>query len=112
MPVYGDTLAEISESFYIQLSDSKGATIADGTGVVTILDTTPRMSISTHRLRRGRDDLHGHPLGTVPDVFTVNYTTGDYEAFAGQDYVATSGTLTFAPARRRRPSRCNLGQRR
>jgi hypothetical protein len=29
---------------------------------------------------------------------TVDYSTADGTAVAGRDYVATSGTLTFAPA--------------
>jgi beta-glucanase (GH16 family) len=31
------------------------------------------------------------------DTVTVNYATADSSAFAGQDYTATSGTLTFLP---------------
>ncbi len=36
-------------------------------------------------------------VGAGPDVVTVNYATSDGTATAGQDYTATSGTLTFGP---------------
>ncbi|MGH7139811.1 MAG: Calx-beta domain-containing protein, partial [Pirellulales bacterium] len=35
--------------------------------------------------------------GPVPGTTTVNYSTADGTARAGRDYVAASGTLTFAP---------------
>jgi hypothetical protein len=51
----------------------------------------------------------GGSQGTV----TVQYTTRDGSATAGADYVTTTGTLTFAPARRRRtcPSCCAVTAR-
>ncbi|MEG3439826.1 Calx-beta domain-containing protein [Pannus brasiliensis CCIBt3594] len=33
----------------------------------------------------------------VSDTVTVNYSTADNTAIAGRDYIATAGTLTFAP---------------
>lgn len=105
--VYGDQAPEANESFSFRLSNPKGATIADGTGFVTIVDSLPRLSI-TSLSGMSEGDLMtltvtlSAPLDTT---FTVDFATADYTtdpqmldaAFAGQDYVATSGTLTFAP---------------
>ena len=46
----------------------------------------------------------GGPTGQASNgTVTVNYATANGTATAGADYVASSGTLTFAPARRSRP---------
>ena len=101
VPVYGDRLGEHNETFFVNLSGAKGAKIADRQGVVTILDDEPRI-----RIENGfRDEYSGTgllPLAvrlSVPsdEVVTVNFATADGTALAGSDYVATSGTLTFAP---------------
>jgi len=39
---------------------------------------------------------------------TVNFATADGSAFAGSDYVATSGTLTFAPGTTTQPVTVNV----
>jgi len=36
----------------------------------------------------------------MDDSVTVDYTTADGTAHSGDDYVSTSGTLTFAPHER------------
>jgi hypothetical protein len=98
VPVYGDQVPEFDESFAVRLSNSKGATIADGVGFVTIADNSPRLSISSEFGSEGDVMTFtvslSAPLGTA---FTVNFATVDSYAIAGEDYVATSGTLTFAP---------------
>jgi chitinase len=102
VPVRGDRVAEWDEYFTVQLSNPKGAKIAQGTAYVTIADDEPH--ISTY-------DVWGSEgnAGTTPFTFTVwlsqpydlpvtvNYTTSDGTASAGSDYTATAGTLTFAP---------------
>jgi Calx-beta domain len=98
VPVYGDQVPEFDETFSVRLSNPKGATIADGVGVVTIADNSPRLSISSEFESEGGVMTFtvslSAPLGTA---FTVDFTTVDSYAVAGEDYVATSGTLTFAP---------------
>ena len=103
--VTGDRLAEPNETFAVNLSAPTNATIADGQGVGTILDNEPRISISDVTKTEGKknqDDavhLHGHALGrlrpggdgVVPAPSNGTATTGD------SDYVAKTGTLTFAP---------------
>jgi hypothetical protein len=100
IPVKGDRLAELEESFIVTLQSAKNAKIGRGQGTVTILDDEPRLSIS------GAADYEGNS-GTKSFVFTVSleraydqqvtvdYATQDYTAFAGVDYLSTSGPLTF-----------------
>ena len=104
MIVNGDRLGESNETFFVNLSNATNATIADGQGVGTIVDDEPR---DQHQRRdqgggqEGANDpvhIHGHAFGrlrpagddVVPAV-NGTATTGD------SDYIAKSGTLTFAP---------------
>ena len=102
VPVIGDRLVESDETFFIKLHDATRAKIADGRGVVTIMDDEPRLNISDVQAMEGSS-------GPTPFAFTVslsaaydlpvtvNYTTSDGSATAGSDYTAASGTLVFAP---------------
>jgi large repetitive protein len=103
VPIRGDRIPEADRYFSVQLSNSKGgAKIADGVGLVTIVDDEPRLSINDVSALEGNS-------GTTPFAFTVSlsaaydvpvtvhYTTADGSASAGVDYVAQSGTLTFEP---------------
>ena len=108
VPVRGDRLAETDEFFFVNLNRAQNATIADGQGGVTILDYLPRLGISGAYVSEGD---FGTTLMTFTvsleahdETVTVNFATQDgwregwsNDAIAGQDYVATSGTLTFAP---------------
>lgn len=104
VPVYGDQILEQNESFYVQLLNYKGAMIADNHGVVTIVDSTPRLFIGATGGDEGSVFTFTVSLSAALDMpFTVDFATGDIHsdwpgyADAGLDYVATSGTLTFAP---------------
>jgi hypothetical protein len=103
VPVNGDRRGEPNESFFVKLSGAKNATIADAQGVVTIVDDEPRLGIS------GAAAMEGNTGATI-FTFTVRlsaaydqavnvfYATRDGSATtADNDYVPTSGTLTFAP---------------
>src|SRR5262245_55451588 len=98
VPVYGDQIPEQNESFYVGLSNAKGATIADGYGVVSIVDTSPRLSITASAGDEGSVITFTVSLSAALDMpFTVDFATGDTiyadgpgYADAGQDYVATS----------------------
>lgn len=104
--VKGDTVTEGNETFTIRLANASGATIADGsaTGTITNDDTAPALpalSVADVSLREGNS-------GTAEMMFivtldkaatgpvTVNYATANGTATAGSDYVALTGTLTFA----------------
>jgi hypothetical protein len=102
--VIGDRLAEPDETFFVKLSGARNAKTdaAYATGVVTIVDDEPRITI-------GGVASYRADSGTTPFTFTVNlsaaydqavtvnYAAGDGTAVAGVDYLAASGTLTFAP---------------
>lgn len=105
--VIGDTKAESDETFSLGLLSATGAAVDRGSKVVafTILDddTPPAISVDNVTLTEG--DSGSAPLTfTVTlnkawsQAITVAYATRDGSAtVADVDYVATSGTLTFAP---------------
>lgn len=98
VPVFGDQLPEYNETFNVRLFGAKGAAIADGVGIVTIADPSPRLSISSEFGSEGDVMTFTVTLSAALDTaFTVDFATLDSYAIAGEDYVATSGTLTFAP---------------
>ena len=105
--INGDTTAESNENFNVNLSNAvgSGATIADGTGVGTILDddvaaTVGNISIDDVTVTEGNS---GTKLATFTvsrtgtAAFSVDYATANGSATAGSDYVAVpSTTLNFA----------------
>ena len=99
--VRGDRLGEVNENFFVKLSGAKNAKISDVQGVVTIVDNEPRISIGDVS---GVDGNSGTTLFTFTvslsaaydEAVTIDFATADGTAKAGYDYVATSGTLTFA----------------
>jgi len=98
VPVYGDQVPEQNENFSVRLSNNKGAPLADGLGVVTILDNSPRLTVSSEAGDEGGVMTFTVTLSApLATEFTVDFATSDGDALAGEDYVATSGTLTFAP---------------
>ncbi|PPT95983.1 autotransporter outer membrane beta-barrel domain-containing protein [Xanthomonas arboricola pv. arracaciae] len=102
--VNGDTLSEPDETFFVNISNVTGASVADAQGQGTIVndDALPALSIDDVSVNEGNS-------GTTTATFTVslsaasgqtvsvNYATANGTATAGSDYVARSGTLTFAP---------------
>jgi hypothetical protein len=104
VPVLGDTLDEVDETFTVNLSGAVNAIIADATGVATILDDDPPPALTINDVTV--TETNG---GSIPATFTVtlsaasgktvtvDYATADGTATAGSDYTTTNGTLTFAP---------------
>ena len=97
----GDYEREPNETFVVNLSDQVGATIADGQGIGTIVndDQGGAFRFNSAEYTAGEP---GGPLtvtvqrtGGLASNVTVNYATSNGTAIAGQDYTATSGTLTF-----------------
>jgi chitinase len=102
VPILGDRLIEANEKFSVQLSNSKGASIADGLGVVTIVDNEPRVGISNPTLLEGDSGEATMTFSVTLQIaydlpVTVNYETGDGTATPGDDYTVASGTVTIAP---------------
>jgi hypothetical protein len=106
--VSGDTTVEPNETFVVNLSGVSGATIADaqGQGMIVNDDVTPppplpTVSIDDVSVNEGNAGTSAATftvtLSAAPSgIVTVNYATADATATGGGDYVAGSGTLTFA----------------
>ncbi len=104
VPVTGDALDELNETFVLNLTSPTNATIAVGQGLGTITDNdpTPKLSIENITVQEGNS-------GTVEMIFkvklsaasglpvTVSYATANGTATDGNDYTSTSGSLTFDP---------------
>ncbi len=100
VPVIGDRLGEPNETFFVNLSGAKKATIADGQGVVTIVDDDTRINISDVSRVEGNSGTTEFKFTVTLAVastatVTVNYATANGTATAGSDYVARTGTLTI-----------------
>lgn len=101
--VRGDTLDEANETFLVNLSTPLNATIADAQGIGTITDNDPVPGLSIGNVTVTEVDA-----GTVNATLTVklsaasgkgvtvNYATANGTASSSGDYVAKSGTLSFA----------------
>jgi hypothetical protein len=101
--VKGDRIDELDENFFVNLTGATNGAIADSqaVGIITDNDVPPQITIGDRTLIEGND-------GTLNMVFTVtldsaselpvsvNYSTADGAAKAGNDYLAAAGTLTFA----------------
>jgi hypothetical protein len=102
--VIGDRLAEANETFAVNLSAPTNATIADGQGAGTIMDDEPRISIGTVSKLEGKKNQTTQFTFTVTlsaaydQAVTMSYRTVNGTATTSDgDYVAKTGTLTFAP---------------
>lgn len=101
--VNGDTLTEADDTFFVQLSGSTNATIADGQGTGTIANDDPLPSLSITNVRLAEGDS-----GSKTATFTVtlsnpseqavvaDFATADQTAISGSDYTSVQGTLQFA----------------
>ncbi|HEL4298017.1 TPA: autotransporter domain-containing protein [Stenotrophomonas maltophilia] len=102
--INGDTLHELNEDFFVNVTNVSGATLTDGQGRGTIIndDAAPSLSIADINVTEGNS-------GTTPAVLTVTlsaasalpvqvqYATANVTAVAPTDYTAASGTLSFPP---------------
>ena len=101
--VNGDTNIEDDETFLVNLSNASGATIADAQGQgIIINDDNPAptfyLSIDNTSIIEGDEGTTDVTFvvtlsETSENEITVDYTTADGSAVAGEDYLATSGTL-------------------
>ena len=98
---------EANETFTVNLIGATNATIADAQAVGTITNddaapAVPSISIAAQSGTEGNAGTTSMTFAVTLDVptsniVTVSYSTGAGTATAGADYVATNGTLTFAP---------------
>jgi len=102
--VIGDRSAEPTENFVVNLSAATNGLIVDSQGVGTILDDEPRIRISDvtrYEGRRNKTTLFTFTVtlsAAYDQAVTMSYRTVNGTATtADNDYIAKSGTLTFAP---------------
>ncbi len=103
VPILGDLDLEADETFHVILENvSAGATIADDTGIVTIVndDQAIEPSIGDAVVTEGDSgtvSAHFEVLLSAPAQvpITLSYFTRDVSATAGEDYRATTGTVMF-----------------
>ncbi|HEX3148345.1 MAG TPA: Calx-beta domain-containing protein [Gemmataceae bacterium] len=101
--MWGDEVVEPDETFSMVLSDPTNATLADDTGIGTIVnDDMPWVNIGNVTAYEGK-------TGSTPFNFTVtlsqpaftpisvDYFTQEGTAAYGYDFAYTTGSLTFAP---------------
>jgi chitinase len=104
----GDSVAELNETFFLDLKNPICGTIATGRGGVYIKnDDGPGISIN-NAITINEGPAPGAPTGTTAQTFTVtlsaastniitvNWTTLNNTA-GPNDFVGASGTLSFAP---------------
>ena len=99
--ILDDELLEADETFTVMLSNPRGAAIADGTGIGTIVDDDGSAKL------RIDDPLVIEEEGVVQfrvslslaqrQMVSATYQTRDGTARAGEDYEAASGIVTLAP---------------
>jgi hypothetical protein len=102
--VNGDRLGEPDETFFVNLSNLNYGFILDAQGWGTIVDDEPRISIGDVSKREGNGKKTTLFTFTVTlsaaydQPVTVSYSTMNGTATTGDgDYIARTGTLTFAP---------------
>lgn len=101
--VNGDRLGEPNETFTVKLSAATNATIPVSRAVGTIVDDEPHVTITDVSKQEGKKGQTTNftftvTLSTAYDqAVTMSYRTADGTARSGDDYVAKTGTLTFAP---------------
>ncbi len=104
VPVLGDRIDEDNETFFLALTGAQGARIADAFGQATIIDEDPLPSlyVSDAQVTTTEAGTYQVTFSVALDVASgrqvnVNYSTADFSAIAGVDYIAKSGVLSFAP---------------
>jgi len=100
--VVGDRIAESRETFSVQLTSATNATISNAWGNSEIIDNEPRISINNVSKSEGNRGTTTFTFtvklaNAYDQAVTVNYATANGTATAGSDYLANSGSITFAP---------------
>ncbi|MCP4419359.1 MAG: hypothetical protein GY805_22320, partial [Chloroflexi bacterium] len=102
--VYGDTVDEDDETFFVDLSNPSNATLDDAQGQATINDDddSPTISIADAAVAEGDSgtvdvDFTVTLSHASSKTITVNVDSSNGNATAGDDYTAVSTSLTFNP---------------
>jgi uncharacterized repeat protein (TIGR01451 family) len=102
--VLGDTLNEINESFFFTLINPTNAVLSDSSALATILndDPLPILRIADVRLTEGNVGISNVIFevtlsGPSGRTVSVNFSTSNGTAVAGEDYLFSSGSIRFDP---------------
>lgn len=104
--INGDSKNEANETFTLQLSNPSGATLVEATdsatGTINNDDAVPTLTLvgvaNPEGLSGTKSFVFTATLSAASgQAITANFATSDGTANAGEDYVATSGTISFAP---------------
>lgn len=111
--IIGDVDPEGNETFWLSAIAVAGApsSFLSSGGLVSITDddreTAPWLYVDTIVVPEGNQGTATAEIAVrlqpaSSNTVTVSFATKDATAYAGEDYVATSGTLTFAPGETRK----------
>ena len=101
VPVVGDAIDEIDETFVVNLTVPVNVTIADNQGVGTITDDDPLPSLTINDVSlveaTANMTFTVTLSGASGKTVTVDYATADATATSPADYTSAAGTVSFAP---------------
>ncbi len=104
LTILGDAVHEANDICGILLTNALQATICRGQGLLTVVDDDPLpgLEVSDASVTEGNSGTSQltftvNLVGKTSDSVTVRFATQDGTATGGTDFVAVSGTLTFAP---------------
>jgi len=99
--VNGDTINEIDEAFNIQLANPSNSTLTDDSATINIVDNDLLPELRVNNITVDEDSNSAIVTVTLDNPsskeISIDYSTVDGSAIAGEDYTAISGTLSFAP---------------
>ncbi|MDW7656180.1 MAG: Calx-beta domain-containing protein [Bacillota bacterium] len=102
IPIIGDTTLESNETFYVNLTNVTGATVADSQAMVTILDNDSSITINDISQNEGNSGTSNfnftvtlNPACSLPVSITY-FTPSEGTATQSVDYTYTPGTVEFA----------------
>ncbi|MEO8428176.1 MAG: Calx-beta domain-containing protein, partial [Verrucomicrobiota bacterium] len=101
--IVGDTIDELLETLFVNLSNPVNATISDRQGICRIIDDDgPSISIGRINVAEGNSGTNSSVFAVKlsaasPQTVTVEYATADDSAIVGSDYLEAAGKLTFRP---------------
>lgn len=104
VPIIDDSVAEVTESFTLFLSNATNATVPTNNVAITIVDndgggTFVGFDQSSYTFGEGAGtvNLNVRRTGNTGSAFTVDYSLCCGSATPDVDYVNAAGTLSFAP---------------
>ncbi|HEX7878661.1 MAG TPA: Calx-beta domain-containing protein, partial [Candidatus Eisenbacteria bacterium] len=102
--VVGDLLNETDETIAVDLSNATNATVSEDQALVTILndDAVPTLMIGDVSITEGNAGSTAAQMTVTLSAaggqpVTVDFQTADGTALSAEDYLASGGSLTFAP---------------